>query len=62
MADDEPDFAQWIEVMTALLDLPTPEAYRAGITANLKTAAKMAALLEAVPLEDDVEAAPVYRA
>ena len=29
MADDEPDYAQWIAVMTTLLDLPTPEPYRA---------------------------------
>ena len=62
MADDEPDYAQWIAVMATLLDLPTPEPYRPGISANLKTAAKMAALLEAVELEDDAEAAPVYRA
>jgi hypothetical protein len=36
--------------------------YRAAIKANLKTASKMAALVEQLKLEDDAEPAPVFRA
>ena len=36
--------------------------YRDGVKANLKTAAKMAAVLERAPLRDEIEPAPVYRA
>lgn len=44
-----------------LLHLRIDEAYRPGIRMNLKTAAKMAALLGQVKLPDDAEPAPVYR-
>ena len=57
-----PDFDQWIDAMAPVLRLTIAPEQRAGVKANLKTAAKMAALLEKVPLRDDAEAAPVYRA
>ncbi len=57
-----PDFEQWIDAMAPVLRLELTAAHRAGIKANLKTAAKLAALLEKVPLKDDAEAAPIYRA
>ncbi|WP_417308091.1 DUF4089 domain-containing protein [Devosia sp.] len=44
-----------------LLHLRIDEDYRQGIRMNLKTAAKMAALLEQVKLPDDAEPAAVYR-
>lgn len=50
-----------IEAMTPLLQLQIDGAYRAGVKQNLKTAAKMAALVEQVKLPDDAEPAPVYR-
>jgi hypothetical protein len=57
-----PDFDQWIDAMAPVLRLELSPEHRAGVKANLKTAAKMAALLEKIPLKDDAEPAPVYRA
>jgi hypothetical protein len=37
------------------------QEHRAGIKLNLKTASKMAALVEQVKLDDDAEPAPVFR-
>ena len=48
--------------MAPVLRLELLPEHRAGVKANLKTAAKMAALLDKVPLKDDAEPAPVYRA
>lgn len=50
-----------IDAAAPLLQLPIAPEYRAGVKLNLKTAAKMAALLEKLKLEDDAEPAPVYR-
>lgn len=61
MASKLPDFDQWIDAMAAVVRLELAPEYRAGVKANLKTAAKMAALLDKTPLKDDAEAAPVYR-
>jgi hypothetical protein len=62
MAVRLPDFDHWIDAMAPVLRLDIAPEYRPGVKANLKTAAKMAALLEKVPLDDDVKPAPVYRA
>lgn len=56
-----PDFDQWIDAMSAIVRLEIAPGYRAGVKANLKTASKMAALLEKAPLKDQDEPAPVYR-
>jgi hypothetical protein len=56
-----PDFDLWIEANAAIVRLEVAPDYRAGVKAGLKTAAKMAALLEKVPLQDSDEPAPVYR-
>ena len=50
-----------IDAMAPLLHLRISEAQRAGVKLNLKTASKMAALVEQIKLEDDAEPAPVYR-
>jgi hypothetical protein len=50
-----------IDATAPLLQLRIEPAYRAGIKQNLKTASKMAALVEQVKLEDEAEAAPVFR-
>lgn len=50
-----------IDAAAPLLNLRIAEAHRAGIKLNLKTASKMAALVEQVKLADDAEPAPVYR-
>ncbi|HQZ13708.1 MAG TPA: DUF4089 domain-containing protein [Devosia sp.] len=44
-----------------MLQLKIPAAQRDGVRSQLKTAAKMAALVEQVKLADDTEPAPVYR-
>jgi hypothetical protein len=62
MSSKLPDFDQWIEAMAPAVRLEIAPEYRAGVKANLKTAAKMAALLEKAQLKDETEPAPVYRA
>ena len=57
-----PDFDVWIEAMAPVVQLEIAPAYRAGVKANLKTAAKMAAVLEKALLKDETEPAPVFRA
>ena len=57
-----PDFELWIDAMAPVLQLSIPDEQRAGVKANLKTAAKMAALLDKAALKDEAEPAPVYRA
>lgn len=51
-----------IDAMAPLLLLHIAAEHRAGIKLNLKTASKMAALVEQVKLDDGTEPAPVYRA
>ena len=50
-----------IDAMAPLVQLEITEEQRPGVRQNLKTAAKMAALVEQVTLPDDTEPAPVYR-
>ena len=50
-----------IDASAPLLQLRIADAYRPGIRQNLKTASKMAALLEQIKLDDAAEPAPVYR-
>ena len=57
-----PDFDQWIDAMAPVLGLTVTTEQRAGVKANLKTAAKMAALLDKAKVKDEIEPAPVFRA
>ncbi|MBK8084869.1 MAG: DUF4089 domain-containing protein [Devosia sp.] len=50
-----------IDASAPLLHLRIEPEFRAGIKLNLKTASKMAALVEQIRLADDTEPAPVYR-
>jgi len=50
-----------IDAAAPLMQLRIEPEYRAGIRQNLKTASKMAALVEQVKLSDEAEPAPVYR-
>ena len=50
-----------MDAAAPLLQLRIEPDYRAGIRQNLKTASKMAALIEQVKLDDGAEPAPVYR-
>ncbi|MBU2486137.1 MAG: DUF4089 domain-containing protein [Alphaproteobacteria bacterium] len=47
--------------MLAYLDLPDEPAYRPGIVAHLVAARGIAADLLALPLEDEIEPAPVFK-
>jgi hypothetical protein len=51
-----------IDAAAPLLQLRIEPEYRAAIKANLKTASKMAALVEQIKLDDGAEPAPVFRA
>lgn len=62
MAVKLPDFDQWIDAMAPVLGLSVAAEQRAGVKANLKTAAKMAALLDKAKVKDEIEPAPVFRA
>lgn len=57
-----PDFDQWIDAMAPVVKLEIAAEHRAGVKAHLKTASKLAALLEKAPLKDETDSAPVYRA
>ena len=50
-----------IDAAASMLQLPIAPEYRAGIRQNLKTAAKMAAIIEKARLNDDAEPAPVFQ-
>jgi hypothetical protein len=62
MAVKIPDIDQWIDAMAPVVGMEIPPERRAGVKANLKTAAKMAAQLDKVSIKDEIEPAPVYRA
>lgn len=49
-----------MEAAADLLQLPIEDAFRPGVLTNLEVARKMAALVEAFPLDDEAEPAPVY--
>ena len=49
-----------MEAAADLLQLPIEEAFRPGVLTNLEVARRMAALIEAFPLDDEAEPAPVY--
>lgn len=56
-----PDFDLWVDAMAPILGLTIAAETRAGVKANLKTAAKMAALLDKADVEGETEPAPVFR-
>lgn len=60
MSHEPFDAAALIDAAASMLQLPIAPEYRAGVEQNLKTAARMAALLDKVKLEDDAEPAPVF--
>jgi hypothetical protein len=56
-----PDFDRWIDALSGVVGLEIAEASRPGVRTNLKTAAKLAALLDKAPVGDRDEAAPIFR-
>ncbi len=61
MARDE-DIQQLITLMADYLKLPVEDGYRPGIAQHLLAAREIAAPLLAVELDDQAEAASVFRA
>ena len=63
MSDKPPfDPEALIDVMAPLLGLEIKPDYRPAVAANLKLCANFAALIEAFPLDDHEEPAPVFMA
>ena len=62
--DDEHPFdpEAVIDAMAPLLGLTIEPGYRAGIALNLEVTARFARLVLAVPVDDEAEPAPVFRA
>lgn len=52
----------YIDAVGAALGLPIEEAWRPAIRANLEVSLKMARLVDAFPLPDEIEPASVYTA
>lgn len=61
MNEDDFDADAVAQSMLAYLGLPDEPAYRPGITFHLTSARGIAAGLLALPMEDDVEPAPVFK-
>ena len=56
------DWDAWIDTASAAMDLPVAGAHRQGVVRFLELAAEMAAILEAVPLDEaELALAPVFR-
>lgn len=49
------------DAASQVLDLPVPDAYRAGVIANLERLLQLGELVMNFPLPDDIEVAPVFR-
>jgi Protein of unknown function (DUF4089) len=62
MTSKLPDFDLWIDALSLVVRLDIAAEHRPGVKANLKTASKMAALLEKAAPKSETEAAPVFRA
>jgi hypothetical protein len=56
-----PDLDQWIDAMAPVVKLDIAPEHRPGVKANLKNAAKMAALLDKAATDTEIAPAPVYR-
>ncbi len=62
MTDRTFDAAAHVAHMEAVMGLTIEPEWRAGVVANMATAAKMAALVLDFPLDDEIEPAGVYEA
>ena len=61
MADSVLDFEAYLDAAATLIGLPIDPEYRNGVVENLARIAQMAALVEAFPVPEEVEPAPVFR-
>ena len=51
----------YADTASKVLDLKIPEAYRAGVVANLERLFQLGELAMNFPLPDDIEVAPVFQ-
>ena len=58
----EADLDAYIASAARLLRLPLEDAWRPAVRTNLEVTLRLAALVDAFPLPDDTEPAPVFRA
>jgi hypothetical protein len=56
----EPDPEAIIAALLPATGIPMDPAWRAAVAANLRVAGAIAAALQALPLPDEVEPAPVF--
>ncbi len=59
---DDADLDAFIAAGTALLGIPVDPAWRDQIRADLAVTLRLAAMVDAFPLPDDADPAPVFRA
>ena len=52
----------WIDAMEPVLGFSVPPEYRPGMRLNLSIAMRFAKMVEAFPLPDEIDPAPVYSA
>ncbi len=57
-----PDFDEFIAASARVLSLPVDSAWYPAIRFNLEVTFRLAALVADLPLPDDAEPAPVFRA
>ena len=51
-----------IDVMSEFLNVPVEQAFRPGVAQHLQSAQEIAASLLALPLDDEAEPGPVFKA
>lgn len=61
MSNESTDFAELVDQMAKLLDLPITSDYRPGVIANLERSATIAQLVLEFPIPDSIEAAPTFQ-
>lgn len=54
-------FADLVDLMSDVLNLPIPPDCHPGVVANLERTAAIAQLVMEFPLPDDVEPAPIFQ-
>jgi hypothetical protein len=60
MADESFDPEAYLNAASAFVGVPVAAEYRSGVVENLRLLHRMASLVTSFPLDDAVEAAPVF--
>lgn len=62
MADETFDAEAYVEAAAVAVGLPIPAGLKAGVVEQMRATHRLAQVVMAGPLDDTVEAAPVFRA